>query len=328
MNGTLTDVTGIQVGHVTDSVSGTGCTAIIAIGGATAGVDVRGSAPGTRETDLLRAHNTVTQIHGICLSGGSAFGLASASGVMRFLEEQGVGHRVGDFLVPIVPGAIIFDLGVGNGSVRPGDADGYQAAQKADNSSVEIGSVGAGTGATVGKALGRDKAMKGGIGCASLDLGGGLVLAALSVVNSVGSVHDPSDGSLLAGPLGPNGQPLSAIDIYGSSRYGTQTFGSDALGNTTIGVVATNARFQKPQAERIAALAHDGIALAVRPAHTLHDGDTYFTMATGQIDAPDEFPRIVALTPSVVADSIANAVRNATGIHGYHSMKELHEHEQ
>ncbi len=323
MNGALTDVPGLAVGHYTDAESGSGCTAALALEGATGGVDVRGAAPGTRETDLLRAENTVEAAHAIVLSGGSAYGLASAVGVMRLLEERGVGHRVGRHIVPIVPAAIIFDLGVGRADVRPGPEDGYAAASRASTSNVEQGSVGAGTGATVGKALGRERAMKGGLGCASMDLGEGVVLAAMTVVNAVGGVHDPETGRLLAGPRGDDGSPVDSVGVYADPGYGRNAAAPASLGNTTIGIVACNARLTKAQANRLATVAHDGLALAIRPVHTAHDGDTMFALATGGIDAPEEFPRLCALTPTVVARSIVAAIRSATGLHGFPSASEL-----
>jgi L-aminopeptidase/D-esterase-like protein len=334
MNGTLTDVAGIEVGHHTDAAHGTGCTVVLTRSGAVGGVDVRGAAPGTRETDLLRAENAVPHVHALLLSGGSAYGLAAADGVVRYLEEHGCGHRVGEFLVPIVAGAIIFDLGLVDGAVRPGAGDGYAAAAVASSTPVGQGSVGGGTGATVGKAWGRARAMKGGVGSASLDVGDGLVLAALAVVNAVGSVHDPDSGALLAGPRDESGRPTSAVDVYADPSYGHRGLrhvpsgGAPGLpetgGNTTIAVVATNAVLTKAQANRLAAVAHDGIALAVRPAHTLHDGDTVFALATGVLDAPEEFPRLCALAPTVLARAIAAAVRSATGLGGIPSLHEVH----
>lgn len=320
MTGSLTDIPGLIAGHYTDAANGTGCTVALALEGAVGGVDVRGASPGTRETDLLRSENTVALVNGVVLSGGSAYGLSAADGVMRFLEERGAGHRVGDHVVPIVPAAIIFDLGVGDGSVRPGSAEGYAAACAATAGPLAQGSVGAGTGATVGKALGRERAMKGGLGCASLDLGDGLALAALAVVNAVGSIHDPDSGALLAGPRGADGAPLESALIYADHAYGKANDGRrgpEPLGNTTIGVVATNLALTKAQANRLAATAHDGIALAVRPAHTPRDGDTMFALAAGEIDAPEEFTRLCALTPTVVARAIVSGVMHAESLHGF-----------
>ena len=320
MNGTLTDAAGLAVGHHTDADAGTGCTVVLAPPGTVGGVDVRGAAPGTRETDLLRAENTVAAVHAVVLSGGSAYGLASASGAMQLLEERGVGHRVGEHVVPIVPAAIIFDLGVGRPDVRPGHDEGYAAADAASAGPVAQGSVGAGTGATVGKALGRERAMKGGLGCASLDLGDGVVLAALTVVNAVGSVHDPDTGALLAGPRGADGAPVASAAVYADPAYGARAPSPLPLGNTTIGVVACNVRLTKAQANRLATVAHDGLALAIRPTHTVHDGDTLFALATGEVDAPEEFPRLCALAPTVVARSIVAAVRSASPLHGFPAM--------
>ena len=324
MNGTLTDTPGLIAGLYTDAANGTGCAVVLALEGAVGGVDVRGASPGTRETDLLRSENTVALVNGLVLSGGSAYGLSAADGVMRFLEERGVGHRVGNHIVPIVPAAIIFDLGVGDGAVRPGPAEGYAAACAATADPVAQGSVGAGTGATVGKALGRERAMKGGLGSASLDLGEGVVLAALAVVNAVGGVHDPDSGALLAGPRGPDGAPMESATVYADHAYGGGAGRSAPLplGNTTIGVVATNLVLTKAQANRLATVAHDGIALAVRPAHTPHDGDTMFALATGEIDAPEEFTRLCALTPSVVARAIVSGVEHAESLHGFPSYRE------
>ena len=319
MNGTLTDVADLTVGHYTDAANGTGCTVVLAPQGTVGGVDVRGAAPGTRETDLLRSENTVVGVNAIVLSGGSAYGLAAASGVMQFLEEQGVGHRVGGHIVPIVPSAIIFDLGVGNGMVRPTHAHGYAAARDADALPVLQGNVGAGAGATVGKALGRERAMKGGLGSASLHMGDGVVIAALAIVNAIGGVHDPDSGELLAGPRGEDGEPLESTAIYAAHDYGSRLVEKPPLplGNTTIGVIATNVRLTKTQANRLATVAHDGLALAIRPTHTLHDGDAMFALATGGVDAPDEFPRLCALAPAVTARAIVAAIAHATDAHGF-----------
>jgi L-aminopeptidase/D-esterase-like protein len=317
MNNTLTDVLGLEVGHYTDLAAGTGCTVVLARDGAVGGVDVRGAAPGTRETDLLRAENMVERVHAITLSGGSAYGLAAATGVMRYLEGEGIGHRVRDWVVPIVPAAIIFDLNIGESSVRPTDENGFAAAAAATAEVVAEGTVGAGTGATVGKALGPGTSMKGGLGCASIDLGDGVVLAALAVVNAVGGVHDPDTGELLAGPL-RDGRPVDSVEIYAAPEYGRapRTVQPEPLSNTTIAVIGTSLKLTKAQANRLATVAHDGLALAVRPTHTLHDGDTVFAMATGLVDAADEYPRLCALAPTVMARAIVSAIKTATSLHG------------
>lgn len=297
---------------------------VLARDGAVGGVDVRGAAPGTRETDLLRVENAVDGVHGLVFSGGSAYGLATGSGVMRYLEEQGVGHRVREFIVPIVPGAIIFDLGIGT-SARPTDADGYAAAAAANDGPVVQGSVGAGTGATVGKALGRGSSMKGGVGSASMDVGDGVVLAALAVVNAIGGVHEPDTGELLAGARDDDGKPRGSIGIYADPAYGARTRPSstESLANTTLGIIATSVSLTKSQTNRLATVAHDGLALAIRPVHTIHDGDTVFALATGIVDAADEFPRLCVLAPTVMARAIVNAVRNAESLHGVPAMSDV-----
>jgi L-aminopeptidase/D-esterase-like protein len=246
---------------------------------------------------------------------------------MRYLEERGIGHRVREFVIPIVPGAIIFDLGMGDSTIRPTEADGYAASAAAGDGPVEQGTIGAGTGATVGKGRGVTQSMKGGLGSASMDLGDGLVLAALAVVNAVGSVHEPDTGALLAGPL-VDGKPTSSVSLYADPEFGKVASkpAPQPLGNTTIAVIGTNLKLTKAQANRLATVAHDGLALAIRPTHTLHDGDTVFAMATGFIDAPDEYPRVCGLAPTVMARAIVNAVKHATGLHGRRAYREvLHE---
>ena len=271
----ITSVSGIRVGHYTDREAATGCTVLLCKSGAVGGVDVRGSAPGTRETDLLRPTVLVREVHAVLLSGGSAFGLDAASGVVRFLEEAGVGLEFGGAKVPIVPAAILFDLGVITDRIRPGADQGYIACQNASSGPVAEGSVGAGTGATVGKLLGMDRAVKGGVGTASVDLGDGLMLGAIVAVNALGGVYDPDTGRLVAGPRGEDGATMQdAVELMTSPRF--KGGGHAPPANTTIGAVATNARLSKEQANKLAAVAHDGLAMAVRPAHTMSDGDTLF----------------------------------------------------
>ena len=281
---TLRDVPGIAVGHWTDASAGTGCTAVLADGGAVAGVDVRGSAPGTRETDLLQPGALVERIHGISLAGGSAFGLAAADGVMRYLSERGIGFDTGVRRVPIVPAAIIFDLGVGSADAAPGPDDGYAAcvAAKAGEGPLE-GRVGAGTGATVGKLAGMEHAVPGGIGSAGVRLEDGSTAAALVVNNAVGNVVG-RDGSLLAGV------PLPA---HGAAGGPTGT-------STVLVVVATDATLDQAQARKLAELAHDGIAQAISPPHTLLDGDVAFALSTGRRPSPVGLPALVMLGASVV----------------------------
>ena len=320
--GGITDVPGIEVGHYTDEAHGTGCTAILCRAGAVGGVDVRGSAPGTRETDLLRPTNSVAKIDGVLLSGGSSFGLDAAGGMVRFLEEQGVGLDVGFATIPLVPAAIIFDLGVITGQVRPGQEEGYAATQGASTGPVPEGTVGAGTGATVGKLLGRERAIKGGLGTASLDLGDGLTVGAIMVVNAVGGVHDPDTGVVVAGPREDGGSGmLDSLELATTPRH-RRLEGSQGT-NTTIGVVATNGSITKEQANKLAAVAHDGIALAVRPAHTMSDGDTMFALATGTHDGPADIDRLCAAATVTVSRAIVRGVCEAKGLGGFPGVSEL-----
>ena len=285
-SGSITDVEGIRVGHFTDPRRPTGCTVILYERGAVAGVDVRGSAPGTRETDLLEPTNLVDKVNAVVLSGGSAFGLDAATGVVRYLDERGFGYSLGGAPpVPIVPAAVLFDLTVGDPKIRPTADSGYDACTKASSGPVAEGNVGAGAGATVGKLLGR-RPMKGGIGTASIKLPNGIVVASIVAVNCVGDVLDPSTGQIVAGALTPDGK--SFLNIAGALKRGTGVAaagagsgGAGAGENTTIGVVATNARFSKTEITKIAQMAHDGMARAISPSHTMYDGDTLFAMSTG-----------------------------------------------
>ena len=313
MNNTLTAVPGIKVGHVTDRQGATGCTVVLCPPKTTGAVDVRGGAPGTRETDLLQAHNRVDEVTAVMLSGGSAFGLATADGVMRWHEERETGYKSGSgVVVPIVPTAILFDLTVGPKGVYP-DADyGYQACENAAAAAVTCGSVGAGTGARVGAFLGNARASKGGIGSAALELENGLIIAALVAVNAFGNVID-EHGQILAGlrTEGDRGfaPALTALTAMIDSRRT-----SSERENTVIGVVATNGKLNKAQAHKVAQMSHDGIARAVNPSHTMFDGDTMFALATGEIPA---WPTIVgAYAADLVASSIRYAVRSASSLAG------------
>ncbi|MEP7198613.1 MAG: P1 family peptidase, partial [Chloroflexota bacterium] len=269
MFNSITDIPGLNVGHWTNLDAATGCTVVLCPQGAVAGVDVRGGAPGTRETDLLDPTCTVEQVHAIVLSGGSAFGLAAADGVMRWLEERGIGYDVGVAKVPIVPAAILFDLGIGSARVRPTAADGYAACEAATAVAVAQGNVGAGTGATVGKMRGMKQAMKGGLGCASRQIEGEVIVAALVVVNAVGDVVDPRAGQIIAGARNADSNGFVNEDTI---RDAVSSIAP--LTNTTLAVVATNAAITKSGATKIAQMAHDGLARAIRPAHTAMDGDT------------------------------------------------------
>jgi L-aminopeptidase/D-esterase-like protein len=316
----LTAVPGLKVGHHTLDRRPTGCTVVLTEGGAVGGVDVRGGAPGTRETELLNPVNTVSEVHGIALSGGSAFGLAAADGVMKFLEEKGIGFRTSGGAVPIVPSAILFDLGVGDASIRPGADCGYAAARAAGAGPVDEGNVGAGAGATVGKLLGSKRAMKGGLGSASIQLPGGLVVAALVAVNAVGNVTDPATGGFIAGARTDDGGSIA--DLRAWLRKGPAA-GGRPLENTTLGVVATNARLTKAQATRIAQMAHDGYARAIYPSHLTSDGDTIFALATGGYAAAADVNVIGAAAADATADAIVRAVRAARGVPGYPAARDL-----
>ena len=318
----ITGVAGIRVGHYTDTKAATGCTVVLCENGAVGGVDVRGSAPGTRETDLLRPTNLVSKVHAVLLSGGSLFGLEAAGGVVRYLEERGVGIEFGGFTIPIVPAAILFDLGVVTGAVRPGPDEGYTACQNASSGIVTEGSVGAGTGATVGNLLGRERAVKGGIGTAIVDLGQGLVVGAIVAVNAVGGIFDPDTGALVAGPRREDGATMhDSMELITSPGFAR----GSPIGptNTTLGVVATNARLNKEQVNKLASVAHDGLAMAVRPAHTMSDGDTMFALATGALDQPADMDRLCAASTLCVSRAIVRGVRKAEGIGGVPSIKEL-----
>ena len=276
----LTDVPGIQVGHWTNLEAATGCTVVLCTQGAVAGVDVRGGAPGTRETDLLDPLCVVERVHAVLLGGGSAFGLAAADGVMQWLEERGIGYNVGVAKVPIVPAAILFDLGLGSASVRPTAASGYAACKAANDGAVAQGNVGAGAGATVGKLLGPLRAMKGGLGCASRQIEGGVIVAALVAVNAVGNIVDPQTGQVIAGARAVNGNGFVADPALLS--HSASSIAEMAAGmNTTLAVVATNAALGKAGATKVAQMAHDGLARAIRPVHTHFDGDTVFALSLG-----------------------------------------------
>lgn len=317
MAGSITDVPGITVGHYTDREAVTGCTVILCPQGAVAGVDVRGSAPGTRETDPLRPMAFVGQAHAILLSGGSAFGLDAAGGVMRFLEEQGCGFDTRVARVPIVPAAIIFDLAIGSSKVRPGPEEGYKACMEAGIQIAE-GSVGAGTGATVGKALGREWATKGGLGTASRKMGNGAVVGALVVVNAYGDVIDPRRGTMIAGPR-QGKRFINSIKIL--QKRGTWRPPQPA--NTAIGVVATSARLDREGVNKLAQMAHDGLARAIRPCHTLVDGDVMFALSMGNRGKLADITALGAVAAEVVAEAVVRGVTLAEGLAGIPSAKEF-----
>ena len=319
-DGGLTAVAGLKVGHRTLEMRPTGCTVVLAEGGAVAGVDVRGSAPGTRETDLLNPLNLVDQVHAIVLSGGSAFGLDAASGVMRYLEERKIGFPTAYGVVPIVPAAILFDLGVGDPKVRPGADCGYAAALSASSGAVEEGNVGAGAGATVGKMTGMDRAMKGGIGSAAITLPDGLVVAALVAVNAYGDVIEPATGRVVAGVRTADGRGLAdARVLLRAGAAQRKPIGE----NSTIGVVATNAKLTKTQAAKVAQMAHDGLARAITPVHSLADGDTLFALATGTLAGEADVSRVGALAAEAVSDAVLRAVRAARSLPGLPAARDI-----
>lgn len=310
-NDTLTAVSGIRVGHWTDLDAVTGCTVILCPPLTTGGVDQRGGAPGTRETDLLRPLHLVQSVDAILLSGGSAFGLAAADGVMRFLAERQTGFPVAlGVVVPIVPAAILFDLDIGRNDVWPDSAAGYQAAQAATDAPVEQGTVGAGAGCKVGTLRGLPFATKSGLGSASIQLENGLVIAALCAVNAVGDVHDDT-GAILGGLRRIDGAGFESTLMAMRAMTKIERFDNR---NTVIGVVATNARLTKEQTNLVAQMAQDGLARAVRPAHTLYDGDTLFALATGAVETDASL--VGAFAAEVVAEAIRNGVRTAGSLGG------------
>lgn len=318
----LTAVEGLRVGHHTLTERPTGCTVILAEKGVTAGVSVRGSAPGTRETDLLDPSNLVEQIHAIAFSGGSAFGLDVASGVMRYLEEKRIGFPFGGAYVPIVPAAVLFDLPVGGKPlIRPDAACGYAAAKAASDGTIAEGSVGAGAGATVGKFGGGGKPMKGGVGTASITLPSGLTVAAMVAVNAAGDIIDPANGQVVAGALAADGKTF--LDARQILRNGGKVDQPRPAENTTLGIVATNARLTRAQARKVADMAHDGFARAIVPAHTMNDGDTVYAVATGSYAGEVNMTVIGALGAEMMADAILRAVREATGVPGYPAVRDL-----
>jgi len=318
----ITDVPGIKVGQAENAEALTGCTVVLCEAGAVGGVDQRGGAPGTRETDLLRPMHLVQKVHAVLLAGGSAFGLDAAAGVMRFLEERGIGFDAQVARVPIVPAAILFDLGLGDAKVRPDAAMGYRACEHASAERPAEGNAGAGMGASIGKILGAGGAMKAGLGTASVDLGGGCVVGALVAVNALGDIVDPASGRILAGArpaklgpvkLGGDGPFADTLNVMrGFVGKTAMRFASHS--NTVIGVVATNAALTKDEANKVAQMAHDGLARAVRPAHTLFDGDTLFALSTG--DKKVDVNIIGAYAAEVMAQAIVRAVLEAKAAGG------------
>ena len=315
MLNSICDVPGILVGHAQDEKGGTGCTVVIAEEAAPCGVNVAGGGPGTRETDALNPVNLVQAVNAVYLGGGSAYGLAGADGVMTWCEENKKGFNVGVGIVPIVPGAVLFDLPVGSYKARPDAAMGYAACSNATRDESRLGNIGAGTGATIGKSRGAVGIMKGGLGTASIKIGE-VVIGAIVAVNCFGNVIDPSTGEIIAGVRPESGEEFMPSTYYMKEVLNT---GINPLsGNTTIGVIATNAKLNKIQATKISMMTHDGFARAINPIHTLHDGDTIFTLSTGDIEA--DISSIGAIAAEVMAEAIVagiKAAKSAYGIPGY-----------
>jgi len=309
--GAITDVAGIEVGHFSDSRRPTGCTVVLARQGAVAGADVRGAAPGTRETDLLQPANLVERVHAVMLAGGSAWGLDAAGGAMRWLEEQGIGLEVGPARIPIVPAAVLFDLYLGDARVRPDLQAGYAACQAASAQAPAEGSVGAGSGALVGKLYGVERAMKGGVGTASVRAGG-FTVGAIVACNAMGDVVDPDSGRVIAGARREDGRTL--LDTRRALLAGEPPRRLVTAANTSIGVIATDAVHTKAQAGRLATAGHDGFARSINPAHTMLDGDTLFALGTGAGGKPAEMVLLSTLAAEAVALATVRAVRAARGV--------------
>jgi L-aminopeptidase/D-esterase-like protein len=325
----ITSIPGIRVGHAQDFDAITGCTVVLCPKGAVGGIDQRGGAPGTRESDALHPMHLVEKVHAVILAGGSAFGLDAATGVMKYLEEQGAGFETGAGKVPIVPAAILFDLNIGKNKIRPDAAMGYQACLNASKEPAQEGNIGAGTGATVGKIFGIGQAVKSGIGCAALDIGNGIIVAAIIAVNTFGDVIDPSNGKILAGTRSLQKGPihLGSNEIFADTQaimktlIGRTTLGFASRANTVIGVVASNARLTKDETNKVAQMAQDGIARCIRPAHTMLDGDTIFAISTGSRRADVNI--IGAYAAEATSQAILRSVKMAKSIGGVPAISEL-----
>jgi L-aminopeptidase/D-esterase-like protein len=320
MSGSITSVPGILCGHFTDTRRPTGCTVVLTPAGAVAGVDVRGAAPGTRETELLSPLNAVEKVHAVLLAGGSAFGLDAAGGVMRWLDERGIGVRVGPARVPIVPAAILFDLFTGDPSIRPDAAAGYAACEAASNAPPVEGNVGAGAGAVVGKLFGIDRAMKGGIGTAALAVSG-FTVGAIVAVNAVGDVIDPACGLPIAGARTEDGRAL--IHATQAILNGETPRLIEPASSTTLGIIATDAVLTKAEAAKMSQMAHDGLARTIDPVHTMTDGDTLFALSTGASGLRGHLSVLGAVAARVTAIAVLRAVRAAVGLPGLPAARDL-----
>lgn len=329
LNNAITDIPGIQVGHAQDEGALTGCTVVLCEDGVIGGVDQRGGAPGTRETDAMHPMHLVNEIHAVVLAGGSAFGLDAATGAVRYLEERGVGFDVRVARVPIVPAAILFDLAIGSSDVRPDAEMGYQACLNASANPPQEGNIGAGMGATVGKILGLAGAMKSGIGTASQEIGSGIIVGAIAAVNVFGDIIDPSTNQIIAGARvvqkGPvkigKGPYFADTMCVMESLVGRTILGFMSRENTAIGIVATNAKFNKEQINKVAQMAQDGLARTVKPAHTMLDGDTIFALATGEKKADVNI--VGAFAAEVFAQAVLRAARTAAPAAGLPSAAEV-----
>ena len=313
MTDSICDVAGVSVGHFTDTRRPTGCTVVLVPEGAVCGVDVRGAAPGTRETELLSPLNAVEQVHSVLLAGGSAFGLDAAGGVMRWLEERGIGVQVGPARVPIVPAAILFDLWLGDARIRPDTASGHAACEAASRDTPAQGNFGAGAGASVGKLFGIERAMKGGIGSASVTVRG-ITVGAIVAVNALGDVIDPATGRPIAGARTADGRSLQGT--MATLLRGELPAPFQPGGATTLGVIATDATLTKAQANKIAQMAHDGLARCINPVHTMGDGDVLFALGTGASGREANTTLLGALAAEVTARAVVNAVRAARRLAG------------
>jgi L-aminopeptidase/D-esterase-like protein len=318
MDNSITDVPGIMAGHAQNVEAGTGCTVIICENGAVTGADVRGGGPGTREIDAVNPVNLVTESQAVYLGGGSAYGLDGAAGVMQYLEEKGLGFNIGIGVVPVVPGAVLFDLFVGRHDVRPDQKMGYEACMNALERNTVQGNVGAGTGAAVGRIKGPDFFMKGGLGTASIKVGD-LIVGAIVAVNCLGDVINPDNGKIVAGVLDDEKKkPAGTMSIISSDKSeGLDAFSS----NTTIGCIAVNADFSKVESTKVAMMAHDGFARSINPIHTMTDGDTIFCMATGGVKSDPT--TVGALAADVMARAVVNAVKHAESAYGIPGYREI-----
>lgn len=314
----ITDIENIKIGNFQDINAATGCTVIICKAGAVGGVDVRGGAPGTRETTLLNPINMVERIHAVLLSGGSAFGLDAAGGIMKYLEERGIGFDVGVTKVPIVCGAVLFDLIIGSADIRPDFKMGYKACNNSENNQFKEGNYGAGTGATIGKILGKDSAMKGGLGAYAIQVGD-LKVGAIVAVNCLGDVYDSREGKIIAGALRADKKGFLDTESVMLKKYDDKS--NLFNGNTTIGAIITNACLTKSEANKVASMAHNGFGRCIRPSHTMFDGDTIFTMATGNVNA--DVNVVGLLAANAMERAVIKGVNMAESLHGYTSVKEL-----